>query len=115
MNHSPAGIRLQVLFTSLAANVVHWCRPWLKDCSADPSRRVSQVLNSPKHFVRAETNTPALVQQTDSGTLVLFGLRTALPGAASMLRGVPTYVPSTVISLRRAATWPGGRYAGLPS
>jgi hypothetical protein len=89
MSHSPAGIRLQVLFTCLAANVVRWCRPWLTDCAAEPSRRVSQVLNSPKHVVRVAANTPALVQQTDEGTVVLFGPRTALPGAAFILRGVP--------------------------
>jgi hypothetical protein len=27
MSRSPAGIRLQVLFTGLAANVVRWCQP----------------------------------------------------------------------------------------
>ena len=89
LSHSAAGIRMQVLFTGLAANVVRWSRPWLKDCAAEPSRRVSQVLNSPKHVVRVAANTPALVQQTDEGTVVLFGPRTALPGAAFILRGVP--------------------------
>ncbi len=89
MSHSPAGIRLQVLFTGLAANVVRWCRPWLKDCAAEPSRGLSRILNSPKHVVRVAANAPALVQQTDEGTVVLFGPRSALPGAAFILRGVP--------------------------
>jgi hypothetical protein len=89
MSHSPAGIRLQVLFTGLAANVVRWCRPWLKDCAAEPTPRVTRILNSPKHVVRVAANAPALVQQTDEGTAVLFGPRSALPGAAFILRGVP--------------------------
>jgi hypothetical protein len=89
MSHSPAGIRLQVLFTGLAANVVRWCRPWLKDCAAEPSRSLSRILNSPKHVVRVAANAPALVQQTDEGTIILFGPRTALPGATFILRGVP--------------------------
>lgn len=89
MSHSPAGIRLQVLFTGLAANVVRWCRPWLKDCAAEPSRGLNRILNSPKHSVHVAANAPALVQQTDEGTVVLFGLRSALPGATFILRGVP--------------------------
>lgn len=89
MNHSPAGIRLQVLFTGLAANVVRWCRPWLKACVAEPTRGLTRLLNSPKHVVRVAANAPALVQQTDEGTVVLFGPRSALPGAAFILRGVP--------------------------
>lgn len=32
MSRSPAGIRLRVLFTGLAANAVRWCIPWLKNC-----------------------------------------------------------------------------------
>jgi hypothetical protein len=89
MSHAPAGIRLQVLFTGLAANVVRWCRPWLKDCAAETTPRLTRVLNSPKHVVRAAANAPALVQQTDAGTAVCFGPRSALPGATFMLRGVP--------------------------
>jgi hypothetical protein len=89
LSHSPAGIRLQVLFTGLAASVVRWCRPWLKDCAAEPSRSLTRVLNSPKHVLRVAADAPALVQQTNEGTVVLFGPRTALPGAAFILRGVP--------------------------
>ncbi|MCC6192566.1 MAG: hypothetical protein IT318_26370 [Anaerolineales bacterium] len=84
-----AGIRLQVLFTGLAANVVRWCRAWLKNCAAETTPRLTRVLNSPKHVVRAAANAPAFVQQTDTGTAICFGLRSALPGAAFMLRGVP--------------------------
>jgi hypothetical protein len=89
MSHAPAGIQLQVLFTGLAANVVRWCRPWLKDCATDMTPRLTRVLNSPKHVVRVAANAPALVQQTDAGTTVSFGPRSALPGAAFILRGVP--------------------------
>jgi len=89
MSHAPAGIRLPVLFTGLAANVVRWCRPWLKECAAETSPRLTRVLNSPKQVVRVAANAPALVQQTDEGTVVLFGPRSALPGTAFILRDVP--------------------------
>jgi hypothetical protein len=89
MSHSPAGIRLQVLCTGLAANVVRWCRPWLADGAAEATPRLTRVLNSPKHVVRVAANASALVHQTDEGTVVLFGPRSALPGAAFILRGVP--------------------------
>jgi hypothetical protein len=89
VSHAPAGIRLQVLFTGLAANVVRWCRPWLKDCAAEPSRSLTRILNSPKHVVQIAANAPALVQHTDEGTVVLFGPRSVLPDATFILRGVP--------------------------
>ena len=89
MSRSPAGIRLQVLFTGLAANVVRWCQPWLKNCAAAPTPNVTRALNSPKALVRVAANSAALVQLTDNGTTVLFGPRSALPGAAFTLRGVP--------------------------
>jgi hypothetical protein len=89
MSRSSAGIRLQVLFTGLAANVVRWCQPWLKSCAAAPTPNVTRTLNSPKALVRIAANSTALVQQTNDGTSVLFGPRSALPGAAFTLRGVP--------------------------
>lgn len=89
MSRSPAGIRLQVLFTGLAANVIRWCQPWLKTCAAAPAPSVTRTLGSPKALVRVAANSAALVQQTAAGTTVLFGPRSALPGAAFTLRGVP--------------------------
>jgi hypothetical protein len=89
MSRSPAGIQLQVLFTGLAANVVRWCRPWLKDCAAAPTSNVTRTLDSPKALVRVAANSAALVQQTEHGTTVLFSPSSALPGAAFTLRGVP--------------------------
>jgi len=89
MSRSPAGIRLQVLFTGLAANVVRWCQPWLKTCAAAPTPRVTRTLGSPKALVRVAANSTALVQRTNDGTSLLFGPRSALPGAAFALRGVP--------------------------
>jgi hypothetical protein len=89
MSRSPAGIRLQVLFTGLAANVVRWCQPWLKECAAAPTPSVTRTLGSPKALVRVAANSAALVQQTPEGTTLLFGPRTALAGAAFTLRGVP--------------------------
>jgi len=89
MSRSPAGIRLQVLFTGLAANVVRWCQPWLKDCATAPTPSVCRTLNSPKALVRVAANSAALVQQTADGTSLLFSPRSALPRAAFTLRGVP--------------------------
>jgi hypothetical protein len=89
MSRSPAGIRLQVLFTGLAANAVRWCQPWLKNCAAAPTPQVTRTLNSPKALVRVAANSPAFVQQTADGTTLLFGPRSALSGAAFTLRGVP--------------------------
>jgi hypothetical protein len=89
MSRSPAGIRLQVLFTGLAANVVRWCQPWLKECAAAPTPNVSRTLGSPKALVRVAANSAALVHRTAEGTSLLFGPRSALPGAAFTLRGVP--------------------------
>lgn len=89
MSRSPAGIRLQVLFSGLAANVVRWCQPWLKDCAATPTPNVTRALDSPKALVRVAANSAALVQRTTEGTSVLFGPGSALPGAAFTLHGVP--------------------------
>jgi len=89
MSRSPAGIRLQVLFTGLAANVVRWCQPWLADCAAAPTPNVTRTLRSPKALVRVAANSAALVQSTRDGTSLLFGPRSALPGAAFTLHGVP--------------------------
>jgi hypothetical protein len=89
MSRAPAGIRLQVLFTGLAANIVRWCQPWLKTCAAAPTPRVTRTLGSPKALVRVAANSAALVQRTNAGTSLLFGPRSALPGAAFTLRGVP--------------------------
>ncbi len=89
MSRSTAGIQLQVLFSGLAANVVRWAQPWLASCATDPTPTVQHTLNSPKALVRVAANATALVQQTRDGTTVLFGPRSALPGAAFALRGVP--------------------------
>ena len=62
MSRSLSGIRLQVLFTGLAANVVRWCVPWLKDCAAQPTLKLIRTLNSPKHLVQVAANSAALVQ-----------------------------------------------------
>lgn len=89
MSRSSAGIRLQVLFSGLAANVVRWCQPWLADCAAAPTANVTRTLGSPKALVRVAANSAALVQRTAAGTSLLFGPRSALPGAAFTLHGVP--------------------------
>jgi len=89
MSRSPAGIRLQVLFSGLASNVVRWCQPWLADCATAPTPTVTRTLGSPKALVRVAANSAALVQCTPEGTSVLFGPRSALPGAAFTLHGVP--------------------------
>jgi hypothetical protein len=91
MSRSPAGIRLQVLFTGLAANVVRWCRAWLHDCAATLTPNLTRTLNSPKRLIRVGANSPALVQQTPDGLAVQFAPASALPGATFFLRGVRAF------------------------
>ena len=91
MSRSPAGIHLQVLFVGLSANSVRWCQPWLKRCAAALTPSVSRTLDSPKALVRVAANSTALVQRTLAGTSVLFSPRSALPGAAFTLCGVPAF------------------------
>ncbi len=91
MSRSPAGIRLQVMFAALAANVVQWCRPWLRDCAADPTAKLLQTCNSSKHMVRVAANSAALGQQTTTGTSLPFAPTSALPGAILVLKGVPAF------------------------
>jgi len=91
MSRSLAGIRLQVLFTGLAANVVRWCVPWLKNCAPETTPKLSRMLNSPKHLVRVAANSAALVQQTTCGMALQFAPESALPGVTLFLKGVPAF------------------------
>jgi hypothetical protein len=89
MSRAPAGMKIQVSLTGLAANCVRWSRPWLKACAAAPTPSVNRILDSPKALVRVAANSAALVQPTDHTTSLLFGPRSALPGAGFNLHGVP--------------------------
>jgi hypothetical protein len=91
MSRSPSGIRLQVLFTGLAANLVRWCVPWLKKCATHSSIRLIRTLNSPKKLVHVAANSAALVQQTPSGTSLQFAPDSSLPGITLFLKGVPAF------------------------
>jgi hypothetical protein len=91
MSRSPAGIRIQVLFASLAANVVHWCVPWLRSCATRPTPKLLRTFDRPKHMVRVGANSAALVQQSASGTSLLFAPTSAVPGAILVLKGVPAF------------------------
>ena len=91
MSRSLAGIRLQVLFTGLAANVARWCVPWLHRCAATPTAKFTRVLDSPKHLVRMAANTDALVQHTHFGTALQFAPQSPLSGITLFLRGVPAF------------------------
>jgi len=94
MSRSPVGIRLQVLFTGLAANVVRWCAPWLKSCVAEATPKLNRTLNSPKHLVRVAANSAALVQQSSCGTALQFAPESSLPGVTLFLKGVPAFQPA---------------------
>jgi hypothetical protein len=91
MSRAPAGIRLQVLFATLAANIVHWSTPWLRSCAAPLTPKFSRTLNSPKHMVRVAANSAALVQQTPGGTALRFAPTSALPGTILILKGIPAF------------------------
>jgi hypothetical protein len=89
MTRAPAGLKIQVSLTGLAANCVRWCQPWLKACAATLTPSLNRLLNSPKALVRVAANSAALVQRTEHGTSLVFGPRSALPGAGFTLHGVP--------------------------
>jgi hypothetical protein len=91
MNRSPAGIRLQVLFTGLAANTVRWCGPWLKACAAQLTPPLMRALKSPKHLVHVAANTAAFVQHQLSGTALQFAPDSPFPGVTLFLKGVPAF------------------------
>lgn len=89
MTRAPAGLKIQVILTGLAANCVRWYQPWLKACAATPTPSVNRLLDSPKALVRVAANSAALVQRSEHGTSLVFGPRSALPGAGFTLHGVP--------------------------
>jgi hypothetical protein len=91
MSRSLAGIRLQVLFTGLAANTVRWCGPWLKACAAQVTPPLMRALKSPKHLVHVAANTAALVQHQLSGTALQFAPDSPFPGVTLFLKGVPAF------------------------
>lgn len=91
MTRSAAGIQLQVLFASLAANSVRWAVPWLHTCAAALTPKFEQTLTRPKHLVRVAANTAALVQQTTAGTALRFASNSALPGVTLVLKGIPAF------------------------
>ncbi len=91
MSRSPAGIRLQVLFTGLAANAVRWCVPWLKLCASETTPKLTHTLESPKHLVHVAANAAATVQQTVFGTALQFAPDGPLPGVTLFLKGVPAF------------------------
>jgi len=91
MSRSPAGIRLQVLFTGLAANAVRWCAPWLKACASETTPKLTHTLESPKQLVHVAANAAATVQQTVFGTALRFTPHGPLPGVTLFLKGVPAF------------------------
>ena len=91
LSRSLAGIQLQVLFTGLAANVVRWCVPWLKQCAHPGTPRLTRTLNSPRQLVRVAANSAALVQQSSWGTSLQFAPNSSLPGVILFLKGVPAF------------------------
>lgn len=91
MSRSLAGIRLQVLFTGLAANAVRWCGPWLKACATHLTPPLLRVLKSPKHLVHVAANAAALVQNQLGGTALQFAPDSPFPGVTLFLKGVPAF------------------------
>lgn len=94
MTRSLPGIRLQVLFTGLAANVVRWCVPWVKSCAPSPTPELTHILSHPRALIHAAANAAALVQQSIGGTAMQFASNGPLPGATLFLRGIPAFQPA---------------------
>ncbi len=91
MSRSLAGIRLQLLFTGLAANVVRWSAPWLKKCANHVTPKLTRTLNSPRPLVRVAANSAAFVQQSSFGTSLQFAPHSSLPGIILFLKGLPAF------------------------
>jgi hypothetical protein len=91
MSRSLPGIRIQALFAGLAANGVRWCRPWLESCTANPTTRWTNTINSPKHLVHVAANTSALVQHNDFGMALQFAPNSPFPGVTLFMNGIPTF------------------------
>jgi hypothetical protein len=94
MSRSLAGIQIQVLFTGLGANLVRWCVPWLRACTAEQTVPLNKTLSSPKRMVRVAANAPAIVQHTSFGLSLRFTSESALPNVTLFLSGVPAFQPS---------------------
>jgi hypothetical protein len=91
MTRALPGIQIQVLFTGLAANVVRWATPWLKDCTDHLTPKWLRTLSSPKHVVQVAANCTALVEQTRAGTALQFAPDSPFPGVILFLKGVPAF------------------------
>jgi len=84
----------------------------VKDCAEAPTSSLTRTLASPKRFARVAADTAVRVRHSDEGTAVLSSLRSALPGAAFILRGVPAVrLPRAFIDrgsshpIQRKAAW----------
>jgi len=91
MTRGLPGIQLQVLFTGLAANVVRWATPWLKECTDHLTPKWQRTLNSPKHLVQVAANCTALVDRTRAGTALQFAPDSPFPAVTLFLKGVPAF------------------------
>ena len=91
MSRSLPAIRLQALFTGVAANAVRWCQPWLRQCACDITPKLRRTLNSPKALVHVAANSAALVQRTATCTALCFAPNSSLSGVTLFLRGIPAF------------------------
>jgi uncharacterized protein YhaN len=91
MSRSLPAIRLQALFTGVAANAVRWCQPWLRQCACDITPKLRRTLTSPKALVHVAANSAALVQRTATCTALCFAPNSSLSGVTLFLRGIPAF------------------------
>ncbi len=91
MSHSPAGIEIQVLLTTFAANFVRWADAWVRERVEQSTRRFETALASPKRLVRVAANSPATVERRPGRETVRVSPLSCFGGVVIRLSDGPAY------------------------
>ena len=94
MSRSPAGIRLQELFTLFGANFVRWAAVWLRDQTPKEGATFLQTLDSVKTMVRVAANSPAWLIRNPLGAFLEFAEPSCFAGTILRLSGNWCYQPA---------------------
>ena len=94
MSRSPAGIRLQELFTLFGANFVRWAAVWLRDRIPEEGASFLQTLDSVKTMVRVAANSPAWLIRNPLGDFLEFAEPSRFAGIILRLSGIWCYQPA---------------------
>jgi hypothetical protein len=89
MSRSPAGVRIQAMFTVFAANFVRWAQEWVRPRVEQSSPRFEGALSSPKRLVRVAANSPATIDRSEGRLRVRFSPLSSFAGVVVRLVGAP--------------------------